>query len=432
MENQTSDREKNVRILLLSTSDLSGGASIAAYRLHKGLQQAGIDSQMLVQRKTSDDYTVMGEETKLQKGLAQIKPILESLPLKLYPQYDSAIYSPQWLPDRLLRRVQQIDPNVINLHWVNFGFVNIETLARFNKPLVWTLHDMWAFTGGCHYSQGCDRYTNACGACPQLGSNKERDLSRWVWQRKAKAWQKLNLTVVTPSRWMAKCALSSSLFRHVRIETIPNGIDLQRYKPIDKTLAKSLLGLPTDKLFILFGALYLNSDPRKGFSLLVSALHKLDRQQWQDRIELAIMGASQPSQAPDFGIKTTYLGKLNDDIAIALAYAAADLFIAPSLEDNLPNTILEAFACGTPCVAFKVGGMPDMIIHQQNGYLAEPFSEEDLARGINWVLEDGDRYQRLRDRARQKVEQEFSQQLQTKRYTTLFSELDRHQTDSRS
>jgi glycosyltransferase involved in cell wall biosynthesis len=413
-----------MKVLHLNTSDINGGAARAAYRLHQGLQRIGLTSQMLVQDQVSDDSTVVKPATKLQRGLAKIQPILNVLPLLLFsPQRDRVPYSLQWFPDAISSQIAQIAPDIINLHWISDGYIQIETLAKLNKPIVWTLHDMWPFTGGCHYSQECDRYTKSCGACPQLGSTRDGDLSRWVWRRKARAWNNLNLTIVTPSNWLATCARSSSLFEGLRIEVIPNGLDLQKYKPIERSLARKLLDFPQDKQLILFGAMKSTSDRRKGFHLLLPALQKLSQSEWQKRLELVVFGASEPLEPPDFGFKANYIGKLSDDISLSLLYAAADVFVAPSVQDNLPNTVMEALACGTPCVAFKIGGMPDMIEHEQNGYLAQPYEVEDLARGIAWVLEDRERYEKLCDRAREKAEEEFTLELQAQRYLSLYKEL---------
>ncbi|MBW4682213.1 MAG: glycosyltransferase family 4 protein [Microcoleus vaginatus WJT46-NPBG5] len=409
--------------LLLSIYDISGGAARAAYRLHRGLRQMGVNSQMLVQAKQSDDETVIAPQTKRGIGFAMLRPTLDLLPLALYSKRERTLYSLLWLPDQIASKVAQLDPDVINLHGVWGGFMRIETLPQLSKPIVWTLHDMSAFTGGCHYNRDCIRYQESCGACPQLGSHQDKDLSRWVWQRKAKAWRDLNLTIVTPSHWLAQCAHSSSLLKNARIEVIPYGLDSRQYKPVDKRLARERLNLPQDKHLVLFGASNATSDPRKGFHLLQSALRSLSHSGRGEGIELVIFGASQPSHPADLGFKCHYLGKLNDDISLALVYAAADVFVAPSSEDNLPNTVMESLACGTPCVAFKIGGMPDMIEHQRNGYLAHPFEVDDLAKGILWVLEDKERWIKLCNRAREKTEQEFTQELQANRYSALFTDL---------
>jgi glycosyltransferase involved in cell wall biosynthesis len=412
-----------MKVLQLSTSDINGGAARAAYRLHQGLQNIGVTSQMLVQSKSSNDEAVAAPKTNLSEGIAKTKVTFDHLPLKLYPQRKGTTFSPQWLPDTVSSRVAQLAPDIINSHWINQGFVQIETMAKLQRPLVWTLHDMWAFTGGCHYSQDCDRYTASCGACPQLGSNKDWDLSRWVWQRKAKTWKDLNLTIVCPSSWLAECARTSSLFKDVRVEVIPYGLDTGKYKPLNRQVARELLHLPQDKQLVLFGALKATSDKRKGFHLLQPALQDLSKSGWQEGLELVIFGSSAPEKPLDLGFKTHYLGTLSDDLSLALVYSAADIFVLPSTEDNLPNTVLEAIACGTPCVAFNIGGMPDMIEHEKNGYLAQPYKIEDLAQGIAWVLENKERHRKLGDRAREKAEQEFTLEIQARRYLSLFTEI---------
>jgi glycosyltransferase involved in cell wall biosynthesis len=380
-----------MKILLLSTQDMLGGAARASYRLHKGLQNIGINSQMLVQEKNSDDKTVLAPRIRMFQGIARSKLTFDALPLKFYRQRSENIFSLQWLPDRVIPKIAAINPDIINLHWISGAFVHIETLAKVKRPLLWTLHDMWAFTGGCHYSGDCDRYTQSCGTCPQLGSKKDWDLSRWVWKRKISAWKKLNLTIVTPSSWLAKCARASSLFQDLRIEVIPNGVDIQTYRPIERRVARKLLNLPEDKQLVLFGSLRATSDNRKGFHLLQPALQELSKSGWKDRLEVVIFGASQPEDPPDFGFQAHYVGTLNDDLSLSVVYSAADVFVLPSIEENLANTVMEAIACGTPCVAFNIGGMPDMIDHQKNGYLAQAYRIEDLAQGINWVLENQER-----------------------------------------
>jgi glycosyltransferase involved in cell wall biosynthesis len=282
---------------------------------------------------------------------------------------------------------------------------------------------MWAFTGGCHYSQDCDRYTASCGACPQLYSSENWDLSRWVWQRKAKSWKDLDLTIVALSSWLSNCASSSSLFRDRRIEVIPNGLDIRKYRPINRHVARELLNLPQDKHLVLFGSIWATNVKRKGFHLLQPALQDLNQSGWQDKLELVIFGASQPNNPPDFGFKVHYLGTLSDDLLLALIYSAADVFVLPSTEENLANTVMESIACGTPCVAFNIGGMPDMVEHLKNGYLAQPYKIEDLAKGIAWVIENEERHQKLSHRAREKAEQEFTLEIQAHRYLSLFSEL---------
>lgn len=412
-----------MKVLHLSNSD-GGGAGRATLRLHQGLQSIGVDSQVLVQLKDSDDRAVFSPQTTIGKAIAKLKATerLDALPLQLYRQRDRTDFSLEWLPNPIASTVAKHNPDLINLHWICHGYLSIETLAKFNKPLVWTLHDMWAFTGGCHYSQECDRYTDSCGTCPILHSEQTWDLSRWVWQHKAKAWKNLNLTIVTPSSWLAKCASSSSLFKNLQIEVIPHGLDTQKYKPIPRQVARKFINLPLDKYLVLFGAMYPNSDRRKGFHLLQSALQSLSKSGWQQQIELVVFGASQPQNPIDVGFNSHYIGRLHDDIALAMVYAAADVMVVPSTQEAFGQTASESLTCGTPVVAFNATGLKDIIEHQQNGYLAQPYQVEDLAQGIAWVLDNRERHQKLCDRARQKAEQEFTLEIQARRYEQLYSE----------
>jgi glycosyltransferase involved in cell wall biosynthesis len=233
----------------------------------------------------------------------------------------------------------------------------------------------------------------------------------------------LDLTIVTPSQWLGDSAKASSLFGDRRVEVIPYGLDTEIYRPIEQKTARELLKLPQDKQLVLFLSLNATSDQRKGFHLLQPALQQLSQSGRQDQLELMVVGASVPENPPELGFKAHYLGVLGDDLTLALAYSAADVFVAPSLQDNLPNTVLEAIACGTPCVAFDIGGMPDMIDHQQNGYLAKPFVIEDLTEGIRWVLADSTRLKTLGQNARAKAEQEFALKIQARRYQKLYQEI---------
>lgn len=412
-----------LRILIVNTHENEGGAARSAYRLHRGFLSTGAESRMLVQCRKSDDPTILGPKTKVGKGLALLRPELDSLPLVSYRNRTSQIFSPQWVPESHRGVIASINPDIINLHWVCEGFLKIESIAGLKRPVVWTLHDLWAFTGGCHYPSDCTRYIEACGCCPHLQSRKARDLSHRIWRRKENTYRGIDLTVVTPSGWLAACAKSSSLLGNFRTEVIPNGLDLNRFRPVDKLQARDLLNLPPDKLLILFGAIKATEDMRKGFQYLVPALQKLKESGWQDKVEVVIFGSSSYNTKDHSPFKTHFLGTFHDDISLSLAYAASDAFIAPSIQENLSNTVLESIACGTPCVAFRVGGMPDMIEHRKNGYLANPFEVEDLAHGISWVIEDPERNRELGRRAREKGEQEFGVELQARRYFSLYEDI---------
>jgi glycosyltransferase involved in cell wall biosynthesis len=407
------------KVLHLSSFDVVGGAARAAYRIHQGLLGVGANSQMLVQYKVGEDKTTSVAEGKV---ITRVRSFIDASSLKKYPQRQQ-LFSPECFRDAIAPKVAQINPDIINLNWICNGFLRVETLAKLGKPLTWTLQDMWSFTGGCHYSQGCDRYKASCGNCPQLQSGRESDLSRSVWQRKAKAWKNLNLTVVAPSGWMAKCASASSLFQDVRVEVIPFGLDTSVFKPLDSRIARELLNLPQDKKLVLFGAIDATGDIRKGFHLLQVALKHLSQARWSDRIELVVFGASKPDNPVDLGFPIHYLGKLQDDLSLRIAYAAADVMIAPSIEEAFGQTASESLACGTPVVVFSNTGLQDIVDHQQNGYVASYCDTKDLAQGIAWVLEDQDRHSVLRHSARGKAEREYAMTVQASRYLALFDEV---------
>ncbi len=411
-----------MKVVLLNSSDTEGGAARAAYRLHQGLQGIGVSSQMLVKNKKSGEPNVIMSQKGIANKFDKIISTISNSPLRLYPERNAAIFSPEWLPDSLAAKVEKIQPDIINLHWVCGGYMQVESVPKFNKPLVWTLHDMWPFTGGCHYSEECDRYTKSCGSCPQLHSTKESDLSRWVWQRKAQAWKNLNLTLVTPSHWLAECAKSSSLLQEYPVNVIANGLDPEVYKPLNRLLLRESLNLPQNKQLVLFGAMQGTDDRWKGFPLLVPALQSLSKSGWQDKIELLVFGSSQPENPIDVGFKTHYLGRLEDE-SLAKVYAAADVMVVPSRYEAFGQTASEALACGTPVVAFDVTGLKDIVDRQQNGYLAKPYETEDLARGIAWVLEDPDRHEKLCRSARLKVEEKFTLQVQARAYKNLYEEI---------
>jgi len=222
---------------------------------------------------------------------------------------------------------------------------------------------------------------------------------------------------------MAGCARASSLFRDFRIEVIPNGLNIHLYKPIDKGYARSLLNLPEDKHLLLFGTMGATQDKNKGFHHLVAALHRMKDSGWREKMDLVLFGTSSLAGHEIPGFKIHVLGRLHDDTSLALAYAASDSFIAPSIQENLPNSVMESIACGTPAIAFRIGGIPDLIEHRKNGYLAEPFDIDDLAQGITWVIEDGQRHRDLSRRSREKAVQEFDIEIQARRYLSLFRQL---------
>jgi glycosyltransferase involved in cell wall biosynthesis len=411
-----------MKVLYVNRSDIEGGAARAATSLLEGVRPQGVDARLYVQRKSGTNPFVTGHTATIGRILGYTRRILESTICAPSFKQKQGLFSPAFLPDRLFSQSLSFSPDIIHLHWVA-RMIRLETLARFNTPIVWTLHDSWPFTGGCFLPGDCNRYQEACGKCPALASTRAEDLSRKVWKRKREAWQDVNLTLIAPSQWMAECARKSSLFHDTRIEVIANGIDTSLFKPTDKRNARQSLSLPQDKKLVLFGAKSATQDRNKGFHLLLQALHELAGSEWRNEIELVVFGASHMGSSTDAGFKSHFMGWQNDDSILALLYAAADVFVLPSIQENLPYAAMEAMSCGTPCVAFRQGGVPDLIDHMQNGYLAAPFEPSDLARGIVWMLEDSERHEELVARSLQKVEQDFALGKVTERHMALYSEL---------
>lgn len=410
-----------MKILYLNGADIEGGAARAATLLLQGIHTLGGNARLYVQRKFADNPLVAGPRSMAGKALGRVRPTLEQFLFGITPGKMNGPFCAAFLPDGLTGEVTNMAPDLIHLHWVA-RMMRLETLSRFAMPIIWTMHDSWAFTGGCYLPGDCTRFRESCGACPVLGSARENDLSRRIWQRKLQAWHDLNLTIIAPSRWMAARAKTSSLFCTTRVEVIPNGIDSTIFKPADKNSAREFFSLSQDKRLVLFGAKGATSDRNKGFHLLSEAMRNLAGGRGCDRIELVIFGSAPPDSLPDPGFRTHYLGVQHDDVRLARLYAAADVFVLPSIQENLPYTVMEAMACGTPCVAFDQGGVPDLIDHEQNGYLAHPYAPDDLARGIAWVLEDSARREKLSNHARHKVEREFSVAMIAARHMELYRE----------
>ena len=408
-----------MKVLIIASSDIVGGAHRAAYRLHLSLLSQDIDSQMLVQNKISGDYTVTGPTSNFRKFvLNPLRPAMDHIIMK--SKKVSTLFSSSYLPfSEIVKQINKINPDIVHLHWITGGMIRIEDVAQIKPPVIWSLHDMWAFTGGCHYDKNCGAYKNSCGACPVLGSTKNNDLSRKVSNRKQKTFnKKKNMTVVGLSYWLNDCSKNSTLLKNKNHINLPNPIDTRLFKPFGKNKARELWRLPKEKKLILFGAVGAISDPRKGFKELSEALHKL-----QDKdIELVVFGSSEPKKTQDFGFKTHYLGHLHDDISLITLYSAVDVMVVPSLQENLSNAIMESLSCSTPVVGFNIGGNGDMIEHKKTGYLAKPFDANDLKDGIEWVV-NNENYDELCDNARDKVVREFDSKVVAKKYIELYKEV---------
>ena len=302
-----------MKVLHLSTTDIQGGAARGAFWLHKALQEQGVESSMFVDRKYSDDDTVVSATGVLAGMSRRVRARLDRAPLARYHLTQESFWSIGWVPHPIKHYIDRIAPDIVHLHWIGNGFLPISALSQIDCPIVWTLRDMWSFTGGCHYTAGCDRYRLGCGACPQLRSDDPCDLSARFWRRKQRTWHGLDLWLVPISSWLADCARASTLFDDHPIEVIPNGVDTRRFRAYDAADARAHWDLPQDRRLILFGGIDPLRDPRKGFAALVEALKHLAAQGWAERAMLVVFGATPEGTPPDCGLPTRFVGHISDD-----------------------------------------------------------------------------------------------------------------------
>lgn len=408
-------------IKMCSTSDLCGGAGLGAYRLLQGLLFLGANAQLFVQEKKSDDDHVRGIGGPAGRVLGQFFSCIDPLPKLFYPNRHRDAWSCGYLCNPFVPFKTFDQADIIHLHWINAGMVSIRAIGQLpSQSIVWTLHDSWPFTGGCHITYGCRKYEERCGDCPQLKSDTERDLSRKIWRYKHHNWHKKTIQIVAPSTWMASIVKASSLFRDFPVSVIPNGLNTHSFSPFEKLSARRRLGLPERTRLILFSAMGGVDNWNKGGNLLKDSLAELIKHGYAD-CKLVLCGNNKPIPKEFFHSECIDLGRVDDDNEKKYLYSAADVTVIPSHSENLPYVVMESMACGTPCVAFSVGGIPDIIDHQVNGYLAEPHDVKDFASGIAWVLSDTMRYRNLSYSAREKIIEHFCYIKVAKRYSDLYS-----------
>ncbi|GAA4437465.1 glycosyltransferase family 4 protein [Ravibacter arvi] len=415
------------KVLHLSTFHLSGGAGIAASRLNDALNRNGVESRLLVGKTSRETENVTGLDTGfIGKAFFWQRFVTERLafvPFERNPEVRYA-FSPAVSGTDIARQNLVLEADIIHLHWVNFGFLSIDSIGRLlklGKPVVWTMHDMWPFTGGCHHSGDCDHYMKSCGDCKFLKKPAKSDLSYRRLGRKKKEWTPATtLTAVACSRWLEERAGRSSLMKDIRLTNIPNPINTSVYKPSDKHAARIRLNLDPGKDYILFAAAKVSA-AGKGFSYLKEALRMLigSKPFIKKNLQLLVTGGGDTDEIGDLPITAHHLGYVGNEASMVDIYNAASLYVTPSLEENLPNTIMEALACGTPAVGFRTGGIPEMINHLENGYVADFKSPESLAEGIQWVLEQNANG-RLSEAARTKVLGEYDEKLIAQRYIGLY------------
>ncbi|RFZ81767.1 glycosyltransferase [Mucilaginibacter terrenus] len=419
-----------IKVALINTADSGGGAAEACMRLLKALREQQVDATLIVQHKKRDNPAVYStERSAWDKARSNINFLAERLPFIALYERDRTVrfaFSTANTGTDISREKVIQDADILHIHWTNSGFLStndLKKLIRLNKPVVWTLHDMWLFTGGCHYAGTCDHFKRECGNCYFLRNPQPNDLSYTGWQRKNRMLINAeNISVVTCSNWLGEVAKESSLLQNASIQAIPNPIDTDVFSPREKNAARKKWNIDAGKKIILFGAANI-ADRRKGLIYLVEALQTLKNiyTGTQD-VEIVIFGKNKRFDVTSLAFKVHQLSIITSADDLAEIYSLADVFLLPSIEDNLPNTIMEAMSCGTPACAFNTGGIPDMIDHQINGYLAEFKSAADLAAGVHQVLFSGDHHL-MAQAARTKVLQEFNNSKVAGQYIGLYNSL---------
>ena len=399
-----------MKIVILNTSERTGGAAVAAGRLGKALKQAGIQVDKLIRDDTwLNRFRFYWERLIIflcnhlnRKNLFAVSIANTGKDISEHPLIKEA--------------------DIVHFHWINQGFLSVSDLGKLvdsGKPIVWTLHDLWPATAICHYPDECEKYRSKCSQCALQVANPFFDLANWTYNRKKQIGLS-KIYFVGCSKWITEMAQKSSLLEGASFTSIPNPIDTSVFKPLVKNDSRERFQLPKDKLLLLFAAAKL-SDRRKGAAYLIEACSIL-KQYYTDKIEIVLMGNGSEELCQALPFKVNSLGYISDTSTMVAAYSCADLFVIPSLEDNFPNTIMESMACGTPCVGFEIGGIPEMIDHKINGYVTNYKDANDLANGIQWVLEHGDR-QALSDACMKKVQENYTDEVIAGKYLALYQNI---------
>lgn len=410
-----------MNILIISKSDIHGGAAIAAYRLMNALKSEGENVKMAVIDKRSDNPDVIQVGNKYSN---QWNFYRERGEIFLYNRLSRENLFDISIANRGVSITDLDDfrnADVIHLHWINQGMLSIkeiEKILKSGKKVVWTMHDMWPFTGICHHAGGCKYYEKYCGMCPYLTNPSEKDLSNDLFNKKKNIYSKGKITFVACSEWLKKLSDKSPLIHGHKVFSIPNPIDTQTYLPMDKFLIRKKLNIPIDKKVLLFAAAKA-SDRRKGTDYLIKA-SRLIASDYQDKLLFLIVGNHGAEIADQLSIPSICMGYINSQ-KMPEIYNAVDLYITPSLQENLPNTIMEAMSSGTPCVGFNIGGIPEMIEHKLTGYVAKYKDTEDLTNGLNWTLFEADS-ETLSTNAREKVLNSYRQSKIAKLYKNIYEE----------
>ncbi len=394
-----------MKIVHISTTDY-GGAFRATERIHKSMLEIGISSKILVRTKSKKDTPAeMILDNNIKIFFSKCKNFLNLVISR------STLIMSDYFGTDISKNENIREADIIILHAVNafISYKGFERLCGLNKPILWVVHDMSLFTGGCHYDMYCGKYKSRCGKCHLISSSRERDITYYNLKRKMWMARYKNFKVIGPSKWISECARESSILSGIDVITIANPIDINLFKPMKKIGETGKFKIDRNKKNILFGATRATNNPIKGIKYLREALNKMDINGYR----LLIFGNQETEKTKYSQMETVYLGTINDDEELVRIYNAADVFVAPSEQDNYPGTVLEAAACGTPAVAFRIGGMPDIIQHKESGYLAEYKNVEDLMAGIEYCAKYT---QNLGNKARLLTEQRNSYEIIASQY----------------
>lgn len=415
-----------MRVLIINTSERIGGAAIAANRLMEALKNNGIKTKMLVRDKQTDQISVVELKKSWWKVWQFIWERVVIWQANHFKKHNLFAVDIANTGTNITALPEFTQADVIHLHWINQGMLSLTDIRRIiqsGKPIVWTMHDMWPFTGICHYAGDCDKYATQCHNCPQLYKGSRKDIAYRTFQKKKKLFEGAQITFVACSRWLESLAKKSDLIKGQTITNIPNAINTNLFKPRDKKQAREKCHLPQDKKLLLFGSVKI-TDKRKGIDYLVSACKQIASSypDFSKELGVVVFGNQAEQYASLFPFPIYPMNYVSNEKELVDIYNAVDLYVTPSLQDNLPNTIVEAMACGIPCIGFNVGGIPQMIDHLHNGYVAQYKSSEDLANGICWSLNEGD-YASLSEEARRKAVDTYSEQIVAMKYIKIYNHI---------
>tara|TARA_B100001175_G_scaffold239474_1_gene205758 strand:+ start:15606 stop:16847 length:1242 start_codon:yes stop_codon:yes gene_type:complete len=408
-----------MKIIHISNSNHGGGAGRAVARIHKSLKSIGYNSKIWVNVKVGDDSDIITRTKKIYKIISMIKTFISRFIVSFLKTSNNILHSPQIFSSGWVKLINNSDADIIHLHAFNHEMLSISDISKIKKPIVWTLHDMWAFCGAEHISYD-SRWIDGYNKKNRPESESGFDLNKWTWNRKKKYWNR-PIQLIAPSKWMMDNVKQSKLMKNWPICEIFNPIDMSIWKPMDKKIAKDAFNLPHDVPLIMFGAFLGVSEYHKGYDLLEKALNHISSNKKLKNSFLVVFGQSEPKDPPKLKIPVIYLGRMYDDITLRMAYSAADLLVVPSRIDNAPLTASEAQACGTPVVAFNSTGLKTMVIHKKTGYLAKKFDIKDLAEGILWVIEKKDN--ELNINARKSAVERFSYSKVAKLHINIYKQI---------